>query len=147
MLQPLGSINRWDSFRKNRILTAACTFRVFFIFLPREYKKDRRRVCTYDVTLGSVRAITVVVEKQKALRIVSARVCSLRYPACKGHSPCYISMCQSLQYFSTAQFSKKKKKVIVRKGYVLNWTVSVPLCTYDRFYWNKPSLYNTIDSF
>ena len=29
----------------------------------------------------------------------------------------------------------------------LNWTVSTPLCTYDKFYLIKPSLHNTIDSY
>ena len=29
---------------------------------------------------------------------------------------------------------------------ILNWTLSIPLCTYDKFYWIKPSLHNTIDS-
>jgi len=28
----------------------------------------------------------------------------------------------------------------------MNWTASIPLCTYDKFYWIKPSLHNTIDS-
>ena len=29
---------------------------------------------------------------------------------------------------------------------IMNWIVSIPLYTYDKFYWIKPSFHNTIDS-
>jgi len=43
----------------------------------------------YNVTLRRVRAIIVAVEKQWVLYIASVCVCSLRYPACSAHAPCF----------------------------------------------------------
>ena len=41
----------------------------------------------YNVTMRCVRASIVAVEKQWVLHNMSARVCSLRYPACNAHAP------------------------------------------------------------
>jgi hypothetical protein len=46
--------------------------------------QDRQR--KYNVTLGRVRATTVVVKKRKECYVFWERLCNLRYPACKAHA-------------------------------------------------------------
>ena len=61
----------------------------------------KTRQCTYNVTLRSVRATIVAVEKQWGLHILSV-CCSLRYPACDAHVPyCQLWPVPLFQYFST----------------------------------------------
>jgi len=43
----------------------------------------------YKVTLRRVRATIVEVEKQGVLHSLRVCICSLRYPACNAHAPCY----------------------------------------------------------
>jgi len=45
------------------------------------------RQCTYNVTLRSVRATIVAVEKQWVLHNLGVCICSLRYPLCNAHAP------------------------------------------------------------
>jgi len=47
----------------------------------RSSSKEQDGQCKCNVTLGRVRAIIDVVEKQRVLHVVSVCVCSLRYPA------------------------------------------------------------------
>jgi hypothetical protein len=50
-------------------------------------KQDRQ--CTYNLTLRRGRATTVAVKKQWVFHSYSVCVCSLRYPACNAHAPCF----------------------------------------------------------
>ena len=49
------------------------------------YKQGRQ--CTYNVTIRRILATIVAVEKLWVLYNLSARICSLRYPACNAHAP------------------------------------------------------------
>ena len=77
-----------------------------------KYARNMTGYVCIKVTLRCVRVTTVAVEKQLALRILSACLW-LSYPACKAHSPYYIFHLWTVRLYhiisQMAQFSKKKK--------------------------------------
>jgi len=78
------------------------------------WKKELCTHCTYNVTMGRVRATIVAVEKQWVLQNLRVYVCSLRYPACNAHAPyCHLWPARITNFFhiisEAGRFSKKKK--------------------------------------
>ena len=51
------------------------------------------RQCTCNVTLRSVHATIVAVEKERVTYTECVCVCSLRYPACSARAPYYVVFC------------------------------------------------------
>jgi len=75
--------------------------------------------CTYNVTLGRVRANNVAVDKA-VLRTLSVCICSLRYAACNAHASCchlWPARLYSISphYLVNGTIFEKKKKVLKTK--------------------------------